>query len=148
MYLTLISILFSLHCYPVDASATLELQLMPTGQGARCLDGSPSGYYYQYGSGTGLNKWVINFQGGGVCESESTCTDRSEGDLGSSKSWGKTHGGKEPLQNNNKDENPLAYNWNYIYVPYVQTRRHTIIYITSIYYITLIYIYHTYNKNN
>jgi len=35
--------------------------------GASCLDGTPAGLYYSKGYGSGMNKTIIHFQGGGWC---------------------------------------------------------------------------------
>ena len=59
-------------------------------QGARCLDGTAPGYYIERGSGTGVGKWMIHWQGGGWCTSEADCVGRSHGDLGSSKNYNST----------------------------------------------------------
>lgn len=31
---------------------------------AQCLDGSPGGFYFSPGSGSGANNWIIHTQGG------------------------------------------------------------------------------------
>ena len=46
-------------------------------QGARCLDGTAPGYYIERGSGTGVGKFMIHWQGGGWCTSEANCFARS-----------------------------------------------------------------------
>merc|ERR1712137_260914 len=46
-------------------------------EGAVCLDGTPGAYYFQQGSGDGVNKWYIHHQGGGWCESMDDCWSRS-----------------------------------------------------------------------
>ena len=46
-----------------DASDALELVLLEQAardDGALCIDGTPGGYYYRPGSGSGANKWVRN----------------------------------------------------------------------------------------
>eukprot|EP00117_Sycon_ciliatum_P025550 scpid91484/ scgid21183/ Protein notum homolog len=82
---------------------------------ARCLDGSPSGFFYERGA---LNtKWVFYLEGGGLCDSQETCQSRSHGSLGSSTKWGESFGGGG-LLSNEQSENHGFYNWNRIYVPY------------------------------
>eukprot|EP00123_Amoebidium_parasiticum_P011953 comp21017_c0_seq1/m.28217 comp21017_c0_seq1/g.28217 ORF comp21017_c0_seq1/g.28217 comp21017_c0_seq1/m.28217 type:complete len:426 (-) comp21017_c0_seq1:266-1543(-) len=51
--------------------------------GAVCLDGTPGAYYLRNGTGGGVNKWYIHFQGGGWCTDDKDCVDRSEMFLGS-----------------------------------------------------------------
>ena len=36
--------------------------------GAKCLDGSSPVYYYEAGFGSGINKWIFNYEGGGYCQ--------------------------------------------------------------------------------
>jgi hypothetical protein len=64
-----------------STSATLSLYLFTDAQrsalNARCLDGSSSGFYYEAGSGSGASNWVIFFQGGGECHTQSDCTARA-----------------------------------------------------------------------
>ena len=55
---------------------------------ARCLDGSPGGFYYRAASNPSANtKWKFHFMGGGWCYDAGSCLQRSEGLLGSSKTW-------------------------------------------------------------
>ena len=56
--------------------------------GARCLDGSPSGYYYREGSDP--DSVVMYLEGGGLCIEPIDCLNRAKGNLGSSKAWSKT----------------------------------------------------------
>eukprot|EP00756_Hemistasia_phaeocysticola_P003666 Hpha_TRINITY_DN1236_c0_g1::TRINITY_DN1236_c0_g1_i1::g.44821::m.44821/K19882/NOTUM; O-palmitoleoyl-L-serine hydrolase len=58
------------------------------GRGARCLDGSPGGYYLREGD---PSKWIVFHQGGGWCGSASNCLDRANSSLGSSKNWPATY---------------------------------------------------------
>jgi hypothetical protein len=63
--------------------------------GARCLDGSPGGYYMRThnakGEAADPKKWVVFMQGGGWCSSDESCAERSAGKLGSSTGWGPTY---------------------------------------------------------
>eukprot|EP01090_Pellita_catalonica_P014258 TRINITY_DN3585_c0_g1_i1.p1 TRINITY_DN3585_c0_g1~~TRINITY_DN3585_c0_g1_i1.p1 ORF type:complete len:413 (+),score=46.09 TRINITY_DN3585_c0_g1_i1:35-1240(+) len=52
--------------------------------GARCLDGSPPGYYYRKGDS---DKVLFFLQGGGWCYDIKDCYDRSSTGLGSSTKW-------------------------------------------------------------
>lgn len=60
--------------------------------GARCLDGSNPGFYFQSAApnSTTPNSWVLYFKGGGWCYDEADCADRAKGALGSSKHFPKT----------------------------------------------------------
>lgn len=126
----------------------------PTTNRARCLDGSYAGFWFEGGSGDGVDKFVVHHMGGGWCGSVDECVRRSKPGgsmpLGSSKdyidhvrcspdspltkpddgedlsvfgkptdSYGslpcKFDGG---LFSYNSKENPLAYNWNKVFVPY------------------------------
>lgn len=52
---------------------------------AKCLDGSPAGFYWEAG---GLqSRWVIFLEGGGSCGEPVDCKLRARGPLGSSKDW-------------------------------------------------------------
>ena len=84
---------------------------------ATCLDGTPYGVYFSPGSGSGANKWVIYFQGGGWCYDEMDCWGRSNGNLGSSKGWGPTMSAGGLVSTNN-ETNPLFGNANHLLLPY------------------------------
>jgi hypothetical protein len=53
---------------------------------ARCLDGSPPGYYIRRAA-TPTTKWKIHAQGGGWCTSPADCASRALSLLGSSTTW-------------------------------------------------------------
>ncbi|MQM12608.1 hypothetical protein Taro_045526, partial [Colocasia esculenta] len=56
---------------------------------AVCLDGSPPAYHFAPGFGSGVNNWLVHFEGGGWCHNVSNCLYRSRrGRLGSSKAMG------------------------------------------------------------
>lgn len=63
--------------------------------GARCLDGSPGGYYLRTHNAKGVaadpKKWILFMQGGGWCSSDENCAQRAGSNLGSSKNWGPTY---------------------------------------------------------
>ncbi|CAI5520677.1 unnamed protein product [Closterium sp. Naga37s-1] len=52
---------------------------------AKCLDGSPPGYYFRPGFRNGASSWHIHLPPGGWCSSLSACANRSTTFLGSSK---------------------------------------------------------------
>jgi len=87
---------------------------------ARCLDGSEYAYYVRPGHGTGKSKWMIWFDGGDVCTSLEDCTAHA-------KSSSSSNGYRQTPQldlsqvhhtfSTNAIENPLMWNWNWIYLP-------------------------------
>ncbi|XP_065879332.1 pectin acetylesterase 7-like [Euphorbia lathyris] len=86
-------------------------------KGAVCLDGSPPAYFFQNGSGQGINNWLIIVEGGGWCETVESCASRLGTERGSSVFMNKTTGyggflgGVQSL-------NPDFYNWNRVKVRY------------------------------
>jgi hypothetical protein len=50
-----------------SCSSNYTLIKHPIESGARCLDGSPAALYYSEGSDINKNKFIIFFQGGGLC---------------------------------------------------------------------------------
>jgi len=95
---------------------------------ARCLDGTPAGFYVACGSGAGASKLLIFLNGGGYCLPDPPssnippCSDRVQTKLGSSKYWAKTlpaptrAGGS--ILSTDAGDNPDFYDWNKIIVPY------------------------------
>lgn len=82
--------------------------------GARCLDGSPSGYYYR--EGIEKDSFVIFLQGGGLCVTPIDCHKRKNSRLGSSKFWAPTHTDDSNILST-EAWNPFA-NWSHVWVPY------------------------------
>ena len=61
-------------------------------KGAVCLDGSPAAYYIRPpltppSGDAPVNQWLIFHEGGGWCNGDANCYDRSQTDLGSSKNY-------------------------------------------------------------
>jgi len=52
--------------------------------GALCLDGTAPGYHFQKGFGSGSRNWLLHVEGGGWCNSISSCSYRKMTPLGSS----------------------------------------------------------------
>eukprot|EP01043_Picozoa_sp_COSAG02_P068986 COSAG02_NODE_11651_length_1681_cov_1.311631_2_plen_371_part_00 len=94
----------------------LDLRLFSEEQaeafGARCLDGSPSGYYYRAGSQQ--DSFVIMLAGGGLCTSAADCKKRSTGPLGTSTKWASNITGSNVF---GTVDNPFG-DWNHVFVPY------------------------------
>ena len=51
---------------------------------AVCIDGTPPAYHLDPGYGEGKNRWIVDLEGGGWCDSVSACLFRKAGRLGSS----------------------------------------------------------------
>ncbi|GAB5037332.1 notum homolog [Nannochloropsis oceanica] len=85
---------------------------------AKCLDGSPMAYYYRPGTGTGKNKWLLSYEGGGWCSSLKDCELRTSGPLGSSNDYKPTTQLVLGKLSNSADRNPSFYNWNIVFVRY------------------------------
>ncbi|KAA8521048.1 hypothetical protein F0562_011799 [Nyssa sinensis] len=86
-------------------------------KGAVCLDGSPPAYHFDKGFGAGINNWLIHVEGGGWCNNVTTCLDRINTRLGSSKQMAKQFTFSGILSNKAK-YNPDFYNWNRVKVRY------------------------------
>jgi len=87
-------------------------------EGALCLDGTPSAYYFHPGTGSGANKWLLFHEGGGWCTSLNDCYGRSNTALGSSKGYAQTMNLGGDYFSSNMEQNPLMYNWNMVYFKY------------------------------
>ncbi|CAI7813603.1 unnamed protein product [Closterium sp. NIES-54] len=55
--------------------------------GAKCLDGSPPGYFLRRGSGAGKEAWHIFLPGGGWCATAEDCAARAATSMGSTRPW-------------------------------------------------------------
>ncbi|XLR50253.1 hypothetical protein S83_000925 [Arachis hypogaea] len=75
---------------------------------AVCLDGSPPAYHFDKGSGEGVNSWIVFLEGGGWCNDVSTCLQRKDTRLGSSKQMD-TQSGFYGILNNQQVYNPGWY---------------------------------------
>ncbi|KAL3623082.1 hypothetical protein CASFOL_031898 [Castilleja foliolosa] len=84
---------------------------------AFCLDGSVPGYHIRRGFGSGSDSWLLHVEGGGWCNSISSCAARKMTKLGSSthmESVVQFFGilSHDPLQN------PDFFNWNKVKIRY------------------------------
>ncbi|XP_019857269.1 PREDICTED: pectin acetylesterase 4-like [Amphimedon queenslandica] len=103
--------------FALATSKEARLVLLENHGEAVCLDGSPPGYYFRPGTGSGANKFIVHLEGGGDCESKEECYQRSMTRLGSSSYWAKTadfDGFLSGLEQTNK----YFYNWNLVFVKY------------------------------
>ena len=96
----------------------MQLTLFPNDKvesfGARCLDGSPAGYYYR--EGMERDKFVIYLEGGGLCITPIDCHHRAKTHLGSSKHWPSNYTDTKNVLSRDAS-NPFR-NWSHVYVPY------------------------------
>ncbi|CAI5483722.1 unnamed protein product [Closterium sp. Yama58-4] len=68
--------------------APVPLTLLPDNPfGAKCLDGSPPGYYLRRARPSQSRFWHIHLPGGGWCTTEATCAWRAGRKFGSSRLW-------------------------------------------------------------
>ena len=94
--------------------------------GAACLDGSVPVMYYRAGTGDGVHKFHVYFEGGGWCggidiqqsSCQDTCVHRSTTHLGSSTTYPDAADFDNQYMSTDPDSNPLSHNWNTIYVKY------------------------------
>ncbi|RCV07968.1 hypothetical protein SETIT_1G287600v2 [Setaria italica] len=86
-------------------------------KGAVCLDGSAPAYHLARGSGSGVNSWLVHFEGGGWCSNVTTCLQRKRTRLGSSKEMA-TQIAFSGILSDTPDYNPDFYNWNKVKVRY------------------------------
>ncbi|GJM86550.1 hypothetical protein PR202_ga02419 [Eleusine coracana subsp. coracana] len=82
-----------------------------------CLDGSPPAYHLARGFGSGVNSWLVHFEGGGWCSNVTTCLERKGTRLGSSKKMAKQIAFSGILSDA-PENNPDFYNWNKVKVRY------------------------------
>merc|ERR1719242_1046765 len=101
--------------------------------GAVCIDGSVPVFYFRPGTGSGVNKFHVFFQGGGWCAGDNdaiaacmdTCQHRATTDLGSSATYAATANYDSGYMATDPSVNPLSSNWNTIYVKYCDGQSYT-----------------------
>lgn len=84
---------------------------------AVCNDGSTPIFYYRRGSGSGANKWVLWFKGGGSCYDSASCADRSR-NVTSSIPWNEPQLTASGILSSDPEHNPDFYNWNHVLMVY------------------------------
>ncbi|KAL5716687.1 [Wnt protein] O-palmitoleoyl-L-serine hydrolase [Ranunculus cassubicifolius] len=96
----------------------IELTLLPNAKlkGAVCLDGSPPGYHFQKGFGSGSNNWLLHIEGGGWCSSIESCIRRQSTALGSSNYMGPAQ--FSGIFSQDASHNPDFFNWNKLKIRY------------------------------
>ena len=102
------------------ASQVAELTLL-TDSLARCLDGTPGGYFWLPASEReSAEKWVLSLQGGGECADVTSCTNAMTSSLGSSKYFPKSYdmsGEWAQLNQASAGSTPFAP-WNHVRLEY------------------------------
>ncbi|GJP39074.1 hypothetical protein CLOM_g23464 [Closterium sp. NIES-68] len=103
-----------------------QLYLLPDNPyGAKCLDGSPPGYYHRLGYAAGSVAWHIHLPGGGWCTSVAGCVHRAQTDHGSTRSRprfiargnDRDEGSASPARGINSPDpsvNPVFHNWHLV----------------------------------
>ncbi|CAI6001193.1 unnamed protein product [Closterium sp. NIES-65] len=105
---------------PLQAERPRLILLPDNAMGARCLDGSPPGYYFRAGAGGGKNMWHIYLPGGAWCGTAAQCVARSKTWLGSSTFYPDDPDSKvirppfTGILSSNSSVNPAFYNWNLV----------------------------------
>lgn len=85
---------------------------------ARCMDGSPGGYYLEEAiSADAQTSWVIELQGGGECASQKLCDSKKNSPLFSSKYF-PTSTNLRFLASGDHEVSPRLYAWNRVHVAY------------------------------
>ncbi len=84
---------------------------------AVCNDGSTPVFYYQRGWGSGANRWVLWFKGGGACYDRSSCEGRDR-DLISAIPWKRPSIAGQGILSSQPTQNPDFYNWNRVILVY------------------------------
>ena len=118
---------FLLKCKAVPVPLTLlEPQAHPN---AKCLDGSPGGYYAQEATDNeSKNKWVIYLMGGGECDTEDYCVEQSQTKYGSSNFFKSTWDSSQYISyiaSDNCQDNPEFCTWNKVTNPYCSQDMHS-----------------------
>lgn len=88
---------------------------------ATCIDGSKPAFYFRNGTGNGVLKWIVFFEGGGwEYDLDGVIKHRLHSDLGSSKNYPEclSEAKMKHYVSNDKNQNPLMYNWNTVWVKY------------------------------
>lgn len=94
---------------------------------AKCLDGSPAGYYAQQtASVEDKNKWVLYLNGGGECDNEESCLSQTGSALGSSKYfYNESDTSSWYLASDYCPYNPTLCTWNHVMDPYCSQDLHS-----------------------
>ncbi len=106
-----------IRCTSVHATNTLIKVDISKYPKAACLDGSPGGFYFRKAYAENASKWVFSLEGGGECVDLTSCQERANSSLGSSKSWPKTTTLFQ-LQAEQAEHNPDLHSYNQVFIKY------------------------------
>eukprot|EP00656_Telonema_subtile_P039862 TRINITY_DN44948_c0_g1_i2.p1 TRINITY_DN44948_c0_g1~~TRINITY_DN44948_c0_g1_i2.p1 ORF type:complete len:387 (+),score=77.55 TRINITY_DN44948_c0_g1_i2:178-1338(+) len=98
-----------------DLTRVLLSESVAASTGARCLDGTPAGYYIHQPSEPS-SSFVFFLEGGGLCLTPFDCLKRSRTSLGSSKDWAPTMPG-DNVYSTDPSVNPFT-GFNLVFLPY------------------------------
>ncbi|KAI3881428.1 hypothetical protein MKX03_009497 [Papaver bracteatum] len=106
------------YSQPSDDPQKIDLTLLRGASeiGAVCLDGSAPAFHFSRGFGSGADNWLVHLEGGGLCNTMKSCSERKQSPIGSSKFMEKM--GFGGILSSNSSKNPEFYNWNKIKVRY------------------------------
>ncbi|KAB1224101.1 hypothetical protein CJ030_MR2G023211 [Morella rubra] len=109
---------------PFDRSHTVTADLVDLtlfhnakDRGALCLDGSLPGYHFQKGFGSGSHNWLLHIEGGGWCNTISSCSSRKLTPLGSSK-YMERQVRFSGILSSDPAQNPDFFSWNKVKIRY------------------------------
>lgn len=114
------------HAHPrneTDKCGLFSRHTLRADTGALCLDGTPASYFYQKGFGSGIDKWMVFFQGGGWCYDLRMCHERSKHHFGSSVREVETACARAEnvggyLSGYKHASNRVTFNFHYVHVNY------------------------------
>ena len=116
------SLLLALLGTTVNA-ANVTLSMLEHHPLAKCLDGTPAGYYFQKKAS---KKWVVYLNGGGECDNENGCKQQAATALGSSKYFPEqVNANGWYLGSDDCNVNPDFCEWNHVYDPYCSQDLHS-----------------------
>ena len=102
-----------------------ELVLLRSYAHARCLDGSPSGYYLRRASRPALaSRFLFVLEGGGDCSHAADCLARAKTRLGTSTVWPPSFNWEQTPITSTSARNPFA-EWNTVWLVYCDGSLHT-----------------------
>ena len=112
-------------------ASVLNRVLLDAKGDALCLDGTPGAYYIGEGSGANKTKFIVYFEGGGWCggttlaNTVESCYSRSDGALGSSKSYSSTMDVTNfGILSGDAEHNPGFWDWTRVYLKYCDGSGH------------------------
>ncbi|XP_075649199.1 pectin acetylesterase 9 isoform X1 [Castanea sativa] len=114
-----VALLLLLTCHGQEQRLLVPMTLVRNASAlhAFCLDGSFPAYHIHRGFGAGKNNWLLQFEGGGWCNSLQSCLERAKTRRGSTSLMSK-YEVFSGILSNNASLNPDFYNWNRVKLRY------------------------------